>query len=210
MLKSIFIRMVMLGCLAVALSSCGVSKVNTDADPKASFGSYRTFKFTDADDQAGPNPLYHSTLLDNSIHAEIAIQLQKRGIVEDLNHPDMLIAYHTYTEKKQSAINNYYPMMYGGWAWSFYPWGFAPYPFSYWNGYNRTYTEGTLIIDAVDANSKQLVWRGSVSDAIDNPDNFHVKAVKAVDLIFKKFPLKPGASPFKQNDSAPVASKKRK
>src|SRR5260221_959217 len=139
-----FIRIVLLG-LAIGLSSCSVSRVSTDADPRANLNKYRTFKFIDGENNAGPNPLYRSTLLDNSIHAEIAIQLEKRGIQEDLTNPDMLIAYHTYTEKKQSSINNYYPMMYGGWAWRVYPYVYAPDPFCFLDGFsqNIAFSEGT-------------------------------------------------------------------
>jgi hypothetical protein len=194
--------------LLIGMNGCGSSRVSTDADPRVALGNYHTFKFTDSDDAAGPNPLYHGSLLDNSIHAEIALQLQNRGIREDVDHPDLLIAYHTYTEKKQSSVNNYYPMMYGGWAWRFYPWGFAPYPFGYWSGYNRTYTEGTLIIDAIDARTRQMVWRGSISDAVDNPENLHKKVIKAVDVIFKKFPVKPGDGTL-TFDHSPVVSNKR-
>jgi len=207
-----FLRFVLLGLL-IWLSSCSASRVNTDLDPLVSLSKYRTFKFTDGEDNAGPNPLYHSTLLDNSIHAEIALQLEKRGIKEDLKNPDMFIAYHTYTEKKQSSINNYYPMMYGGWAWRFYPWGYVPYPYAYWNGYHRTYdyTEGTLIIDAIDAKSNQLVWRGSISDAINDPTDLHKKAVKAVQIIFKKFPIKQSGSPITNLDnSKPTARRNGK
>jgi hypothetical protein len=100
-------------------------------------------------------------------------------------------------------------MMYGGWAWRFYPWGYAPFPYGYWNGYNRTYTEGTLIIDAIDAETNQLIWRGSISGAIDNPENLHKKVMKAVEIIFRKFPIKPGSAPLRQNESPPTASKKR-
>lgn len=197
--------------LPIVLSSCGSSKVVTDADPLANFSKYRTFRFADNDDQAGSNPLYHSTLLDNAIHAQIAIELQNRGIHENVDNADMLVAYHTYTEKKQSSVNNYYPMMYGGWAWRFYPWGFSPYPFGYWNGYNATttreYTEGTLIVDAIDATSKQLVWRGSISDAIDSPEDLSKKAMKAVQLIFKKFPIH-NTNMTNPGDSKPLAKSK--
>jgi hypothetical protein len=183
------------------LSSCSPS-VHVDQDDSVSMANFRTYKFVDNDHTGDPNPLYHSSLLDNAIHAEIARQLEKRGMREDVTSPDVLIAYHTYTEKKQSSINNYYPMMYGGWGWQYYPWGggFSPYPFGYWNGYARTYTytEGTLIVDVINAQSNVLVWRGSVSDAITDPSNLHRKGIQAVDDIFKKFPLKfvaPGQPP---------------
>jgi len=183
----------LLSCIIIVLG-CTSAKVSTDADPQANLRSYHTFMFTDTGDSVGQNPLYHNSLLDNSIHAEIARQLERRGIIEDVNHPDMLVAYHTFTEKKQSSINNYYPMMYGGWAWQFYPWGYAPFPYSYWNGgYTRTYTEGTLIIDVIDARSNQMVWRGSISDVVDDPANLHKKVMKAVEIIFRRFPVSPGS-----------------
>jgi hypothetical protein len=194
----------------VLLFSCEASRVSVDADPQVNLNRYHTFRFTDNDNsQSASNPLYSSSILENAIHARIAMELEKRGVREDIGNPDLLMAYHTFTEKKQSSVNNYYPMMYGGWAWRFYPWGFSPYPFGYWNGYNNTteYTEGTLIIDAIDAKSNQVVWRGSVSEAIDDPDNIHKKATKAVELIFKKFPIKPQGN--MSNDSEkPLASKK--
>jgi len=169
-------------------------KVHVDRDESANMASYKTYKFVDnRDDSANEtdaNPLYHSSLLDNSIHAEIAMQLEKRGLTESNKSPDVLVAYHTYTEKKLGSVNNYYPMMYGGWGWRYYPMGYAAYPFGYWNGYNSTYeyTEGTLIIDIINAKTKLLVWRGSVSDAIDDPANLHRKASAAVKQIFKKYP----------------------
>jgi hypothetical protein len=204
------VKLTLILSLAAMLAGCGASNVITDADPLANFSKYHTFRFTDNDDQAGINPLYHSSLLDNAIHAQIAIELENRGIREDVDKPDMFIAYHTYTEKKRSSINNYYPMMYGGWGWRFYPWGFNPYPFGYWNGYNTTqeYTEGTLIIDAIDATNNQLIWRGSISDVINSPQDLHGKAVKAVQMIFKKFPIR-NADRLMPSESKPVARSRK-
>jgi hypothetical protein len=191
--------------LTICLGSCSVSRVITDADPNMNLSSYHTFRFTDSDDQSDANPLYHSSILENAIHAQIAIELEKRGVLENMQHPDMLVAYHTFTEKKKSSVNDYYPMMYGGWSWRFYSGGL--YPYGYWNGYNRTYeyTEGTLIVDAIDVKSNQLIWRGSISDAINNPGNLHTTAIKAVKLVFKKFPIK--ANDTDAADSKPLAVK---
>lgn len=174
------------------LSSCSSARVVTDADPSANFSKYHSYRFADADDdRAGTNPLYHSSIIDNSIHGQIAIELDKRGFQEVGKNADLIIMYHTYTERKQSSYNNYYPMMYGGWGWRYYPYGMGayPYPYSYWNGYNRIYTEGTLIIDAIDAATNQVVWRGSISDAIDEPKDLHKKVMKAVSIIFSRFPV---------------------
>jgi hypothetical protein len=180
--------------------------VHVDRDETVNMSTFQTYKFVDDEPNPDPNPLYHSSLLDNAIHSEIAHQLERRGWREDNRSPDVLVAYHTFTQQKQQSVNNYYPMMYGGWGWRYYPWGFTPYPYGYWNGYQQTYqyTEGTLILDVINAKSKTLVWRGSVSDAVNDPGDLHRKAIKAVDQVFTKFPLKV----VKHADQPAIASQK--
>ena len=139
------LHLLALVAISFVLGSCAVSKVNTEVDPGTNLNAYSTFKFTDHDNLDDPGPLYHNSMIDNSIHAQIAIELEKRGIKENTNNPSLLVAYHTFTERKRSSVNNYYPMMYGGWGWGYYPWGYNPYPYGYWGGYTSTYvyTEGT-------------------------------------------------------------------
>ncbi|MCU0355286.1 MAG: DUF4136 domain-containing protein, partial [Cytophagales bacterium] len=160
-------KIALLLCLLAGLGACNTSRVAVDSNPQIDLTKYRTFQFSDADEQISRNPLYKSSLIDQSIHATIASELITRGLVEVDTNADMMVAYHTYTEKKRSSVNDYYPMMYGGWYWRYYPWGGAwgPYgpwgPMPYAGTRTTTYTEGTLIIDIIDAASKQMVWRGS-------------------------------------------------
>jgi hypothetical protein len=188
-MKALIILIV--GFAALGIAGCS-PHVHTDMDKTVDLSKYRSFKFIDGEDEAGPNPLYRGSLLENAIHAEIAREMEKRGYIEAAKNPGILIAYHTFTEKKESSVNNYYPMMYGGWGWRYYPLGFFPYPYPYWDGYTRIeeYTEGTLIIDMINPRNKQLMWRGSVSDAISDPGEIHRKATVAVRAIFRKFPVK--------------------
>jgi hypothetical protein len=168
-------------------------KVHVDRDESTNMAMFHSFKFVDGGSDTieaknGSNPLYNSSLLDKSIHAEIVKQLQSRGLKENKRSPDALVAYHTFTQQKQDAAPNY-PMMYGGWGWQYYP-GLTPYPYGFWNGYNAAfeYTEGTLIVDVINAKTKVLVWRGSISDAVSDPTDLHTKASAAVKQIFKKYP----------------------
>jgi hypothetical protein len=176
-------------CLTVWLGGCASSRVVVDKDPAADLSKYRTFQFTDVDSHKDvrENPLYHSSLIDRNIHAHIAAELMARGMEETDTAADMLVAYHTYTERKRSSINEYYPMMYGGWYWRFRPWGMYPYPYAARQTYS--YTEGTLIIDLIDARTKLLVWRGSVAGVVDDPAELQRQVKQAVDLIFKKYPV---------------------
>ena len=95
---------------------------------------------------------------------------------------DVLIAYHTGTQDRQQYDTYGYGA--GGW------WG------GYWGGGMtttsvRTYTEGTLILDVVDRENNELVWRGSASKTIDEMESpeQRVKTVQsAVAKLLKDFP----------------------
>ncbi|MDJ1506441.1 DUF4136 domain-containing protein [Xanthocytophaga agilis] len=186
-------------CSIVCMSSCNSFQVLTDSDPGIDLYKYHTFAFadilsqdilstdTDYPAKSRENPLYHSSLIDRNIHAHIATELIARGMEEVDSAADMIVSYHTYTERKRSSVNEYYPMMYGGWYWRFYPWGMYPYPYMVRRSYN--YTEGTLIIDLIDGHTKLLVWRGSIGGAIDNPAQLQRQVEQAVHLIFSKYPI---------------------
>jgi hypothetical protein len=199
-----YIQTLILLALATWLGSCSSARVQADADPIVNLSRYKTFRFTDA--RQDSLPLYR-TVLEDELHRTIALELAKRGIVEDNHGAALLVVYHTFTEQKQGSINNYYPMMYGGWSWRMYPWKFTPYPFGHRIGYNHAaeYTEGTLIIDVIDTKSNMLIWRGSLADAVVSPDDVNKKAVKAVSEILKEFPVAEQKTPVSLRDPRVVA-----
>jgi hypothetical protein len=48
---------------------------------------------------------------------------------------------------------------------------------------------GTLVVDLVDAGTKQLVWRGVANQTLaSNPEKSEKKINKVVKKLFKKFP----------------------
>ena len=54
--------------------------------------------------------------------------------------------------------------------------------------YNKV---GTLVVEMADTKSKQLVWRGSVSDTISSKANRNISTLdKAVTKLFKEYPPK--------------------
>ncbi|HEY5824375.1 MAG TPA: DUF4136 domain-containing protein [Cyclobacteriaceae bacterium] len=182
----------LLPIVVALLCSCAASRVKSEWDSKNNLSQYRSFRFIDSAHQKKKQEIL---LIDNTIHKQVTHEFGKRGVKEGNIKPSLWIVYHTYTEKVRDTLNTQLPMMYGGESWRFYPWSAMPYPYEYWNGYNpriAVYTEGTLIIDAIDSKSKKLVWRGSISDAIgtDLP-SLQEEATKAVELIFRKYPVKP-------------------
>jgi hypothetical protein len=79
------------------------------------------------------------------------------------------------------------------------PWGYGYGPYGrYWGGYwgyggvsVYKYEEGTLIIDFVEPNSKNLLWRGAAKSEIDNartPEKRDKMINDSVQEILKHFP----------------------
>jgi hypothetical protein len=103
-------------------------------------------------------------------------QLASKGLRMTSDSPDILIAVHAGTEEK---------VRYSDWGYRYGP---------YWRGpsYSKfKYQEGTLILDFVDAQSKELMWRGTAKGFLDagmTPEKLDNLVNEAVQKIFENFP----------------------
>ena len=138
------------------------------------FDAVQTFAWQDTPETSleERNPFMHS-LIKNTIEAELATS----GLTEVDADPDIWVNYHASTTTDVQLRTDSYGYSFGGYGmagWGYY--GMAAGPVS---STTRAieYTKGTLVIDIWDAASKELVWRGTVSDTL--PDNVQ-KAEKLV------------------------------
>ena len=136
--------------------------------------SVQTFAWQDTPDTSleGRNPFIHS-LIKNTIEAELATS----GLTEVEANPDVWVNYHASTTTDTQLRTDSYGYSMGGYGmagWGYY--GMAAGPVSSTTRVVE-YTRGTLVVDIWDAKSKELVWRGTVSDTL--PDNVQ-KAEKLV------------------------------
>ena len=173
-------RHFLIGTVLVSLFACQSVKVTTDYDAKADFSNIKTYSFYRLSD-TGPGL---SELNKNRILDAISSELNARGFQQTTSNPDVLVNVTTIVnERKQVTATNYYS--YGGL--------YRPY---YWGpGYSQTQinvselTEGSLIIDILDASSKQLIWEGIGNKEIDLPMKNADKVIpEAVKAILEKFP----------------------
>lgn len=177
-------------CLAVAmmlsLGSCAV----TDIDKTVDFNQYRTFGFSTAEINVN-NPAYKSTLISSKIRKNLQSEFEKHGMVYDNTNPDVLVSFETFTTDKEKMTGGspyLYPgfMFYRGFPMFGFPYG--PYGWGGMGAYSYTYTEGTLIIDVVDAKTKEQVWRGLVKGDVSNLGDLSRSIDKGVKAIVKKYP----------------------
>lgn len=164
-------------------------KVHVDYDRQAKFGSYRTYAWLPA---KGFNLEDVNKLLHLRVKDSIEAKLEKGGLLLVEDDPDLYVTYYT-TSKDMTRIN----IVSMGYAYG--PgWGWDPYWTGYWgmgyggshavSGQVAVYKKGTLIIDIIDARTKQLIWRGTLQDSVpDNPDKISKKIYKGIDKIVKKW-----------------------
>jgi hypothetical protein len=183
--------------LLIMLGSCASVKV--DQINSAQLNNYKKYAWVSPDIEVDHNPLYSSSMTDTNIKSAIRTELAKKGVSEDSQNPDFLLMYHIYTTQKSQSVPNASPMMspfgygFGPTAFLFrgmiVPIGYSGY-YNPWNsGYHTVqYTEGTLIIDVLDAKSHELVWRGSIANPVNDPAHLGKQFSKESREILAKYP----------------------
>jgi len=150
--------------VAVTLSlllfvSCSFIQVSEDYDRRAPFTTYKTFDWMPKPDKMPPNAraaIERNPLLGKRIQEITDEILADKGITRRTENPDILINYYVGFKDKVDI---------SGWGYYYGPrWGFYwPYlgPYD-----DYTYTEGTLVLDFVDAKTNEMVWRGVADKAL--------------------------------------------
>jgi len=178
------------------LGQTAYAQVSSDYDHAINFSQYHTFAWVAPDINVGKNPIYNNPLLHQNIEATFGSELVKRGLNEQTSDPDLLVSFHTYTEKKTRPSWNYgSPMYYPyafGWGRGFFPYGgFMPYGGYSNGGYAQVpYTQGTLVVDVTDAHSHQLVWRGVIQGAVDQASRLEKQVAKGIHKVMRDFPVR--------------------
>jgi hypothetical protein len=170
-MKKYMIACAMVFALLLPLSARSQS-VNADWDHSVhDFSSFKTYQWVKAVRTTG-NPL-----MDQRIVTAIDAQMAEKGFQHVENTPDVLVTYGTGLERQKSATATGMgrPRMGGGMG----------------TIKQNISNAGTLIVDISNAQTKQLLWRGTATDTLsDKPDKNSQKIEKAVTKMFKKYPPK--------------------
>jgi len=170
-------------CLVLlTLTGCGPSySVFYDQDPQADFGALRTYQLIYAGSEQP-----RTELTRNHITASIHEMMLNRGYELDTITPDVILAYDgRVQQKRQVAVENN-PAIYGP-QWGYYGWDSYEYR-------EYDYNQGTLVIDFVQPDSKQLLWQGGVTATVGDGGATYDQIRKAVQSIFMKYPYIAGSN----------------
>jgi hypothetical protein len=171
------------GLVVLMLAACSSVSVRTNYDPSAQFGTYRTFAL------APPQGVSMAPEVKAALKRSLGVSMAERGFTRVSSaDADLYVVPHVFTQDRVS-VQRYTNVGYsfGGWPSAYGGYGF-------WTGYPRTYTDvtaytqGTLVLDFVDARRKKLVYRGVAKAVVGDPRTNAENVREAVEDIVYDMP----------------------
>lgn len=162
--------------LILILSSCANIRVNADYDSRVDFTKYKTYAFH----KNGIDKVQVSELDKKRILRAIEDEMTKKGFSKS-ETPDMLVNILT-KERERLNVNQFN----AGWG---YGWGWSPMFMMGGNSFVNSTTEGTLYIDFIDAQKKELIWEGEgIGSLTENRAKKEQQINEFVAKIIAQFP----------------------
>lgn len=183
-------HILLLVSLLTALGACA-PRVRVDKNQDVDFSRYRTYAWMDSDVKAGQNPLYYNQIATNNVENTVNQVLAEKGLRKVRSRPDLLIGYHFFVEERTRTVADPAPVygpFYGWGRWGFGGWGPGWWGWGGQQFRQEQYRAGTLVVDMVDARTRQLVWRGSIQNAINDPARITAQLPREIERIVERFP----------------------
>lgn len=162
--------------IVIVITGCASMKIRTDYDHDVDFAKYRTFDFLPKSRPKAPARPILSTFMESRIKEAIETELTAKGYVRKPGEkPHFLIAIHAGARNRVNVTD----------------FGYHYGPRGRWGRRHlevHTYKEGTLILDFVDPQLEQLIWRGWAVGALENPDQVEEQIIETVRKILEEFP----------------------
>ncbi|MDT0649815.1 DUF4136 domain-containing protein [Autumnicola edwardsiae] len=184
--------------ILIMVLSCG-PRVQTVKPMDTDLSKYSTFAYLPNTNVEVPGKGYNDENVNRMIVETVNQNMEQTGYTLDRDNPDLLVLISTSTEIERETTTDpvyaTYPYTAGVGAVSPY------YGSYYYRGYNTfgggimgydtdtyAYEEGIVVINLVDRQTKETVWKGITSDALYDQRNT-VAMRDLVNEIFDEYPL---------------------
>lgn len=165
----------------LVLTGCSSNPTTVNHDTSVDFSKYKTYAFMA--DLATDKDAYQS-LESTFLKEAVAREMSKSGLQQVAKDPDLLVNFSIETQEKVRSRS----VPTGG-----YGIGYDPYYDVYGSGWGMghttqidQFTEGKLVIDAIDVDMKKIVWQGSTKGRLTTKamENYQETLGAAVEEIF--------------------------
>ena len=168
---------------AALAGGCSTMQLSSDYDPSVDFSRLGSYDWLPDPRPPTGDPRLDSSLLEARVRSAVETQLAARGYAKvSADQADFLVTYHVALESKLDVDTIYRSYGYG--------WGRGYGPVAY-DTVVREYEQGTLLLDFVDPETRNLIWRGSASAEItpdSTPEKSQERANTAVARMLERFP----------------------
>jgi len=128
------------------------------------------------------HPMLVNSITNQALRRAVRLGFESRGYVVNDSAPDFVVAFYASADQKLDVM----------W-WDYgYPW--RP---RWWRGWGdhatqhlaTLYEEGTVIVDVLDAERRELLWRGQgIAMVLDNVSEYVADLQRTVPEVLSKFP----------------------
>jgi len=154
--------------LAGFLLACSSMSVTYDFDPDIDFQQYQTYRWMRT--TSARLGIQKNSLADKRIRHHADFHIVQTGLKEAEGATDLLVVYYVATQNQYNVTAVGY---------SYGPrWGTSAVAVS-------TYKQGTIILDLVDRDKQELVWRGIASDDFNHTASREEIDAKLDNMFYK-------------------------
>lgn len=195
-----YLKIITLFVISILFVSCG-PRVRTERPVDRDLSQYQTFAYLPNANVDVEGRGYSDENVNRMIVDAINRNMREAGYTLDRDNPDLLVLVRVNTrlgqERRTEPVYSYYP--YRGPVGTVNP-VYDPY---YYRGYRTwmggggiigyttdtsLYEEGTVIIDVVDRETRETVWKGTLSQDIFGQGTTEA-VTEMVDEVFDEYPL---------------------
>ena len=184
----------------ILLPACAVGslviKINTSQDQNARFDQYRSYSWYPAAAASSSGGQRDYSMLQAHVKKAIEQEFAKKGLHQEAANPQLYLAYDVSLPEPAAAPAQAYPAGFGyGLAWHMglrYDYGHANI-----TNYQPvdTFAPGTILIDVIDASTRELIWRGWAEEVIEDFNADYKTVANYVDDIVDKYPSRVPSQP---------------
>lgn len=170
----------------VFLAGCQSPKtVDYDSAMLDKMRAYESYRIESREQRSSYQHVSLTEIVDRRIVTALENQLKTRGYNHDTNSPDFIVTFFTKTEQKTKVHDLGQPS-------AFYRRSSYRGFYGFYGGSSRysidQYKEGTLIVDIIDNETKQMVWRGAASRRLSHQAPQQDEIQEIIDDILAEFP----------------------